>query len=149
MLRTRAQVRDVEELTRAYGREIFARMDDQRSVPFSPSWLDDRLMQVTMGEEPIKVQLFRFIDIGWATDCPERPAMPDKTLDTKGLACPLPILKTKKALSELPKGAKLEVLATDPGSVPDFTAFCESTGNVLLEQSQQGGVFRFVIEHRA
>ena len=60
--------------------------------------------------------------------------MPDKTLDTKGLACPLPILKTKKALSELPKGAKLEVLATDPGSVPDFTAFCESTGNVLLEQ---------------
>ena len=51
--------------------------------------------------------------------------MPDKTLDTKGLACPLPILKTKKALSELPKGAKLEVLATDPGSLPDFTAFCE------------------------
>ena len=75
--------------------------------------------------------------------------MPDKTLDTKGLACPLPILKTKKALSELPKGAKLEVLATDPGSVPDFTAFCESTGNVLLEQNQQGGVYRFVIEHRA
>ena len=75
--------------------------------------------------------------------------MADRTLDTKGLACPLPILKTKKALSELPKGAKLEVLATDPGSVPDFTAFCESTGNVLLEQSQQGGVFRFVIEHRA
>ncbi len=75
--------------------------------------------------------------------------MPDRTLDTKGLACPLPILKTKKALSELPKGARLEVLATDPGSVPDFTAFCESTGNVLVEQSQQGGVFRFVIEHRA
>ena len=47
--------------------------------------------------------------------------MADKTLDTKGLACPLPILKTKKVLSELPKGAKLEVLATDPGSVPDFT----------------------------
>lgn len=75
--------------------------------------------------------------------------MPDKTLDTKGLACPLPILKTKKALSELPKGAKLEVLATDPGSVPDFTAFCESTGNLMVEQSQQGGVYRFVIEHRA
>jgi tRNA 2-thiouridine synthesizing protein A len=75
--------------------------------------------------------------------------MPDKTLDTKGLACPLPILKTKKALSLLPKGAKLEVLATDPGSVPDFTAFCESTGNVLLEHSQQGGIYRFVIEHRA
>jgi tRNA 2-thiouridine synthesizing protein A len=75
--------------------------------------------------------------------------MPDRTLDTKGLACPLPILKTKKALSELPKGAKLEVLATDPGSLPDFTAFCESTGNVLLEHSLQGGIYRFVIEHRA
>lgn len=75
--------------------------------------------------------------------------MPDKTLDTKGLACPLPILKTKKALSELPKGARLEVLATDPGSVPDFTAFCESTGNPLIEQSENGGVYRFVIEHRA
>ena len=75
--------------------------------------------------------------------------MPDKTLDTKGLACPLPILKTKKALSELPKGAKLEVLATDPGSEPDFKAFCESTGNVLVEYSHQGGIYRFVIEHRA
>jgi len=61
--------------------------------------------------------------------------MPDRTLDTKGLACPLPILKTKTALSELPKGATLEVLATDPGSVPDFTAFCETTGNKLVEKS--------------
>lgn len=75
--------------------------------------------------------------------------MPDKTLDTKGLACPLPILKTKKALAQLPIGAKLEVLATDPGSVPDFTAFCQSTGNPLIEHSQDGGVYRFVIEHRA
>ncbi|HJU32759.1 MAG TPA: sulfurtransferase TusA family protein [Hyphomicrobiaceae bacterium] len=75
--------------------------------------------------------------------------MADKTLDTKGLACPLPILKTRKALSQLPVGAKLEVLATDPGSVPDFTAFCETTGNLLLEQSHQDGVYRFVIEHRA
>ena len=73
--------------------------------------------------------------------------MPDKTLDTKGLACPLPILKTKKALSELPKGAKLEVLATDPGSVPDFKAFCESTGNVLRRAQRAGGVYRFVIQH--
>jgi tRNA 2-thiouridine synthesizing protein A len=75
--------------------------------------------------------------------------MPDKTLDTKGLACPLPILKTRKVLSELPKGAKLEVLATDPGSVPDFQAFCESTGNILVERSEEAGVYRFVIEHRA
>jgi tRNA 2-thiouridine synthesizing protein A len=75
--------------------------------------------------------------------------MADKLLDTKGLACPLPILKTKKALSQLPLGAKLEVLATDPGSVPDFTAFCETTGNLLVEHSQQDGIYRFVIEHRA
>jgi tRNA 2-thiouridine synthesizing protein A len=75
--------------------------------------------------------------------------MPDKTLDTKGLACPLPILKTRKVLSELPKGAKLEVLATDPGSVPDFKAFCESTGNILVEHGEEGGVYRFVIQHAA
>ena len=75
--------------------------------------------------------------------------MPDKTLDTKGLACPLPILKTKKVLSEMAMGAKLEVLATDPGSVPDFKAFCKATGNVLVEHSEQGGVYRFVIEHTA
>ena len=75
--------------------------------------------------------------------------MADKTLDTKGLACPLPILKAKKALSELPKGASLEVFATDPGSVPDFTAFCETTGNAMLEHSEQGGVYRFVIQHSA
>lgn len=75
--------------------------------------------------------------------------MPAKTLDTKGLACPLPILKAKKVLSELPKGAELEVFATDPGSVPDFKAFCEATGNRLVEHSEQGGIYRFVIQHSA
>jgi tRNA 2-thiouridine synthesizing protein A len=75
--------------------------------------------------------------------------MPDQTLDLKGLACPLPILKAKKALSGLPKGATLEVLATDPGSVADFTAFSEATGNRLLEKSEAAGVYRFVLEHTA
>lgn len=75
--------------------------------------------------------------------------MADKTLDTQGLACPLPVLKAKKALSELPKGATLEVLATDPGSVEDFRAFCKTTGNVLREQGEKAGVFRFVIERAA
>jgi tRNA 2-thiouridine synthesizing protein A len=75
--------------------------------------------------------------------------MPDKTLDLKGLACPLPILKTKKALSELPKGATLEVFATDPGAVDDFLAFAESTGNVLIEHSAEGGVYRFLLRHSA
>lgn len=72
--------------------------------------------------------------------------MADKTLDLKGLACPLPILKTKKALSELPQGGKLEVFTTDPGSVPDFTAFSEATGNKMIETSEANGVFRFVLE---
>jgi tRNA 2-thiouridine synthesizing protein A len=75
--------------------------------------------------------------------------MADKTLDTKGLACPLPILKAKKALAEVPKGGTLEVLATDPGSVQDFTAFCKSTGNALVESGESGGVYRFVIRHSA
>ena len=75
--------------------------------------------------------------------------MPDKSMDLKGLACPLPILKAKKALSQLPKGSTLEVLATDPGSVADFTAFSEATGNRLVERSEDGGVYRFVLEHSA
>ncbi len=75
--------------------------------------------------------------------------MADKTLDTKGLTCPLPVLKTKKALADLPKGATLEVLATDPGSIPDFKAFCEATHNALLEHSESEGIYRFVIQHSA
>lgn len=73
--------------------------------------------------------------------------MPDRTLDVKGLACPLPILKARKALYALPKGATLEVLATDPGAVADFTAFSEATGNALVEHSESGGVYRFVLRH--
>jgi tRNA 2-thiouridine synthesizing protein A len=72
-----------------------------------------------------------------------------KTLDTKGLNCPLPILKAKKAISDLPKDAILEVLATDPGAVPDFEAFCRSTKNTLLEHSENAGVYRFLIKHTA
>lgn len=75
--------------------------------------------------------------------------MADKTLDTKGLNCPLPILKTKKALGEVAKGGTLEVLATDPGSVADFKAFCETTGHLLVEQGETAGVYRFVIQRTA
>ena len=75
--------------------------------------------------------------------------MADMTLDTKGLNCPLPILKTKKVIKDLPKGGTLEVLATDPGSIADFQAFCQTTGNVLLEQEESGGVYRFLIQHSA
>ncbi len=75
--------------------------------------------------------------------------MADKTLDAKGLNCPLPILKTKKMLNEVPRGGTLEVLATDPGSVADMASFCRTTGNQLVELTQEGGVFRFVIKHGA
>jgi tRNA 2-thiouridine synthesizing protein A len=75
--------------------------------------------------------------------------MADRTLDTKCLACPLPILKTRKAISELPKGATLEVLATDPGAVADFQAFSAATGHTLLEHSEQGGVYRFLLQRSA
>ncbi len=75
--------------------------------------------------------------------------MADKTLDAKGLNCPLPILRAKKTLKEVPSGGTLEVLATDPGSVADFAAFCRTTGNELVESSNDGGVYRFVIKHVA
>jgi len=75
--------------------------------------------------------------------------MADKTLDAKGLNCPLPILKAKKALKEVPSGGTLEILATDPGSVADFQAFCRQTGNELVEHAQDGSVYRFLIKHTA
>ena len=73
--------------------------------------------------------------------------MTSQVLDAKGLNCPLPILKAKKALKDVPVGATLEVLATDPGSVADFEAFCRATGNELVESTQANNVYRFVIKH--
>jgi tRNA 2-thiouridine synthesizing protein A len=70
------------------------------------------------------------------------------TLDLKGLSCPLPIVKTARALKELPSGAVVEVLATDPGSREDFIAWCTSTGNDLLDASREDAVFRYVIRKR-
>ncbi len=75
--------------------------------------------------------------------------MADQTLDAKGLNCPLPILKAKKALKGVPAGGTLEIEATDPGSVADFEAFCRTTGNELMESSVDGGVYRFLIKHVA
>ncbi len=71
--------------------------------------------------------------------------MADQTLDVKGLNCPLPILKAKKALKEMPMGATLEVIATDPGAVKDFEAFCRTTGNELVTSSANLNVYSFVI----
>lgn len=75
---------------------------------------------------------------------------PEATLDAKGLLCPLPVLKAKRALKPLPAGAVLEVLATDPGAVEDFKHFCTATGCTLLESSEQpGGVLRFLLKKPA
>jgi tRNA 2-thiouridine synthesizing protein A len=75
--------------------------------------------------------------------------MADHTLDAKGLNCPLPILKARKALKDVAAGETLEILSTDPGSVADFEAFCRQTGNELLESSNDDSVFRFVIKRPA
>ena len=70
------------------------------------------------------------------------------TLDLKGLSCPMPIVRTAKAVKGLLPGEVIEALATDPGSVADFAAWCRSTGNELLEQSEQEGIYRFVIRKK-
>ena len=75
--------------------------------------------------------------------------MADQTLDAKGLNCPLPILKAKKALMAMAPGATLEVLATDPGAVKDFQAFSRTTGHELIESTTEGNVFRFVLKRKA
>ena len=71
-----------------------------------------------------------------------------KELDTRGLNCPLPILKAKKALSELISGQLLRIVATDAGSVRDFQAFAKQTGNELVEQQTVGGEFFHVLRRR-
>ena len=75
--------------------------------------------------------------------------MADQVLDVKGLNCPLPILRAKKALKDIPTGGTLQVLATDPGAVKDFEAFCRTTGNELLESTNENNVFSFVIKRTA
>ncbi len=69
-------------------------------------------------------------------------------VDARGLSCPMPIVKTAQAMKTVAPGALLEVLATDPGSVKDFTAWAKTTGNELVEQSVEGGVYRFVLRHK-
>jgi tRNA 2-thiouridine synthesizing protein A len=72
----------------------------------------------------------------------------DKELDARGLACPLPIVKTRKALNELTTGQVLKVMATDSGSVADMKAFSEQTGNELLASSQEAGMYLFYLKRR-
>ena len=69
-------------------------------------------------------------------------------LDTKGMKCPLPVLKARKVLKSLKPGDVLDILATDPGAVADFRAFCDTTGHALLDWQEGDGIYRFKIEKR-
>ncbi len=71
------------------------------------------------------------------------------TIDTKGMQCPIPILKAKKAIKNIASGETLRVLSTDPGSVKDFESFCRVTGNELLESLNEDGVYSFLIKKSA
>lgn len=68
-----------------------------------------------------------------------------QTLDARGLNCPLPILRTKKALTSLEPGETLEIQATDPGSIKDMQSFCQQTGNELLSSNEGNGEYSFII----
>jgi tRNA 2-thiouridine synthesizing protein A len=72
----------------------------------------------------------------------------DKELDARGLACPLPIVKTRKALNDMASGQVLKVTATDSGSMADMAAFSEQTGNELLSSSQDGNTYVFYLKRR-
>jgi tRNA 2-thiouridine synthesizing protein A len=70
---------------------------------------------------------------------------PNKTLDARGLQCPMPVAKTSKEIKALEVGEILEVLATDPASMADIQAWSKSTGNELLSSGKDGGIFKFYI----
>jgi len=72
----------------------------------------------------------------------------DKELDARGLNCPLPILRTKKSLTDMLSGQILKIMATDPGSVKDFQAFSKQTGNELLEHAATNGEFVFFMRKK-
>ena len=72
----------------------------------------------------------------------------DREIDTRGLNCPLPILRTKKALSDMQSGQVLKIVATDPGAVKDFAAFAKQTGNQLLSSTETNQEFEFLMQRK-
>jgi tRNA 2-thiouridine synthesizing protein A len=72
----------------------------------------------------------------------------DREVDARGLNCPLPVLRTKKALNDMKSGQVLRILATDPSALRDFQAFAKQTGNELLQHVEQDGVFSFLLRRR-
>ena len=110
-------------------------MDAPRVLPFNSAtfiqtatyWKNSTTPQPTIGDKTMNV---------------------DKELDAKGLSCPLPIVKTKKALNDMASGQILKVLSTDPGSVRDMEAFAKQTGNALVESTQENGAFVFFMRKK-
>jgi tRNA 2-thiouridine synthesizing protein A len=76
------------------------------------------------------------------------PEHTDREVDARGLNCPLPILRTKKALNDMTSGQLIRVLSTDPASVRDFQAFARQTGNELVESGERDGAFFFVLKRK-
>jgi tRNA 2-thiouridine synthesizing protein A len=72
----------------------------------------------------------------------------DREVDARGLNCPLPVLRTKKALNDMQSGQVVRIVATDPGSVRDFEAFARQTGNALLDHGEGDGTFWFLLKRR-
>ena len=78
----------------------------------------------------------------------EEPLQADREVDARGLNCPLPILRTKKALNDMAAGQVLRILATDPAAVRDFQAFAKQTGHELLHHVEHDGVFTFLLRRK-
>jgi len=78
----------------------------------------------------------------------EDAIVPNQTLDVKGLACPMPIVKLAQAIKNIEIGQIIEVLATDPGSVPDIAAWSKQSGNEILKHEKEGKVLKFYVARR-
>lgn len=78
----------------------------------------------------------------------EQTVQADRVVDARGLNCPLPVLRTKKALNDMASGQVLRILATDPGAVRDFQAFAKQTGHELLQHDERDGVFTFFLRRK-
>jgi tRNA 2-thiouridine synthesizing protein A len=134
-------------------------------TPLDRGHCDMSIVVVTMQQKTyilvrcVKFMDFRYIDSVSTTTNPAEQSMSDTTfdseimefqkeLDARGLNCPLPILKAKKALAEMATGEVLKIVATDSGSVRDFQAFAKQTGNALLSHSQNGYEFTFLMRRK-
>ena len=99
--------------------------------------------------EPGKFDLTPFLPVGGhIIDRGETKVTFDKELDTRGLSCPLPVLKTKKALNGMTSGQVLKIVATDPGSVKDMQAFSRQTGHSLLSAAEEDHIYVFYMQKK-